>query len=137
MWPKGHDRRNELVAEFYEVPVQGRLLWVVEQLESGLFDGLPKRAAARRARRRERRTLGPEEYAAYERKAVARLTICMVAMFGIIAVDFLQDKTDSAIWRDPTTVPMVPMLFVVYLMFLVPFLKRVRRQKKNAASKNR
>jgi len=51
LYPKGHIRRRELVAELYAVKRVVRPLWVAEQVETALFDGLAARAR-RRARRR-------------------------------------------------------------------------------------
>jgi len=38
-FPRGHDRRKELLAEFYEVPYAKRPLWVASQLEVAVFEG--------------------------------------------------------------------------------------------------
>jgi hypothetical protein len=42
-YPKGDPRRAELPAELEAVPRAERPLWVVEQIEVALFDGLPQR----------------------------------------------------------------------------------------------
>lgn len=49
-YPKGHDRRAELLAEFAVVAQAGRLLWVLDVLTAGIFDGLLLRRRARSAR---------------------------------------------------------------------------------------
>ena len=49
-WPKGHARRRELHAEFRAIDYHKRPLWVFEQLETALFDGLPARVRHRRQR---------------------------------------------------------------------------------------
>jgi hypothetical protein len=42
-YPRGDPRRKELIAELYAVPRIQRPLWVAEQLEVALFEGLPHR----------------------------------------------------------------------------------------------
>ena len=48
-YPRGDPRRAELIAELYAVPRIQRPLWVAEQLEVALFEGLPHRVSAARA----------------------------------------------------------------------------------------
>jgi hypothetical protein len=45
-YPRGDPRRAELIAELYAVPRIERPLWVTEQLEVALFEGLPHRISA-------------------------------------------------------------------------------------------
>jgi hypothetical protein len=45
-YPRGDPRRDELIAELYAVPRVQRPLWVAEQLEVALFEGLGHRVAA-------------------------------------------------------------------------------------------
>jgi hypothetical protein len=45
LWHPEDPRRGELLAEFYVVPTRRRPLWVVEQLEAAIFEGLVKRFA--------------------------------------------------------------------------------------------
>jgi hypothetical protein len=45
-YPRSDPRRTELIAELYTVPRIQRPLWVAEQLETALFEGLPHRLAA-------------------------------------------------------------------------------------------
>jgi len=40
LYPKRNPRRRELVAELYEVPRIERPMWVAEQIEVALFEGL-------------------------------------------------------------------------------------------------
>jgi hypothetical protein len=47
-YPKGHPRRRELVAQLYTIPRGMRPLWVAEQVEVALFEGVPHRWRARR-----------------------------------------------------------------------------------------
>lgn len=59
LYPKGNPRRTELLAELYTEKGKraylDRVVWVFEQLELALCEGLPQRAAiVRRARRRRR-----------------------------------------------------------------------------------
>ena len=46
LYPRGHPRRAELIAELYTVPRVERPLWVAEQLEVALFEGLPNHVSA-------------------------------------------------------------------------------------------
>jgi hypothetical protein len=50
-YPPGDPRRAELIAELYAVPRIQRPLWVAEQLEVALFEGLGHRISAARRRR--------------------------------------------------------------------------------------
>lgn len=45
-YPRSHPRRKELIADLYTVPCIERPLWVAEQLEVALFEGLPHRVSA-------------------------------------------------------------------------------------------
>ncbi|HKR49790.1 MAG TPA: hypothetical protein VJT72_09470 [Pseudonocardiaceae bacterium] len=45
-YPRNDPRRTELIAELYTVPRIQRPLWVAEQLETALFEGVPHRLAA-------------------------------------------------------------------------------------------
>ena len=45
-YPRGDPRRAELIAELYAVPRIQRPLWVAEQLEVALFEGLGHRVSA-------------------------------------------------------------------------------------------
>jgi hypothetical protein len=45
-YPRSDPRRKELIAELYAVPRTERLLWVAEQLEVALFEGLAHRGLA-------------------------------------------------------------------------------------------
>ena len=45
-YPRSDPRRTELIAELYTVPRIHRPLWVAEQLETALFEGLPHRFSA-------------------------------------------------------------------------------------------
>jgi hypothetical protein len=51
-YPRNDPRRDELVAELYAVPRIERPLWVAEQLEVALFEGLRHRVRARRVARK-------------------------------------------------------------------------------------
>jgi hypothetical protein len=54
-YPRDDPRRRELVAELYAVPRIQRPLWVAQQLEVALFEGLTPRVSAAIRRRRDRR----------------------------------------------------------------------------------
>ena len=47
-YPRGHSRREELVAELYAIDMAMRPFWVAQQFETALFEGLPTRWQARR-----------------------------------------------------------------------------------------
>jgi hypothetical protein len=49
-YPRGDPRRAELIAELYAVSRIQRLLWVAEQLEVALFEGLGHRMSTARRR---------------------------------------------------------------------------------------
>ena len=49
-YPRGDPRRTELIAELYAVPRIQRPLWVAEQLEVALFEGLRHRVRGRNSR---------------------------------------------------------------------------------------
>jgi hypothetical protein len=47
IYPPGHHRRRELMAELCVIPRWERPLWVVEQLETALAEGIPARRRGR------------------------------------------------------------------------------------------
>lgn len=55
VYPRSDPRRVELIAELYRVPRIERPLWVAEQMEVALFEGVSQRWRARLARSRKRR----------------------------------------------------------------------------------
>jgi DNA-binding transcriptional MerR regulator len=50
IYPKGHPRRRELVAELYTIDYQKQLFFVAQNLELALSEGLPARWKSRRGR---------------------------------------------------------------------------------------
>jgi hypothetical protein len=54
-YPRHDPRRRELIAELYAVPRLQRPLWVAQQLEVALFEGLGHRVSATIRRLRDRR----------------------------------------------------------------------------------
>ena len=72
MYPKGHPRRAELVAEIYAVPRMKRPMWVAEQLELGLSEGLGERLRGVRARRAARRRVTQDPQAVRQMRATIR-----------------------------------------------------------------
>ncbi len=54
-YPRSDPRRRELIAELYAMPRIQRPLWVAEQLEVALFEGLAHRIRAIRSFTRQRR----------------------------------------------------------------------------------
>lgn len=59
MYPHTDPRRHELYAEMKAVPRIERPLWVAEQLETGLFEGLASRRREAKARKYEKILQGP------------------------------------------------------------------------------
>jgi hypothetical protein len=59
-YPPGDPRRTELIAELYAVPRLQRPLWVAEQLEVALFEGLGHRVSAAIRRLTGRRRARPQ-----------------------------------------------------------------------------
>ncbi len=57
VYPYDDPRRGELLAELPAVPFRERPLWVLEQVETVLVDGLPSRVRRLRQRRAQRRSL--------------------------------------------------------------------------------
>jgi hypothetical protein len=51
LYPRDHPRRRELIGELYRYPRFDRPFWVAQQLETALFEGVPDRLAAWRAKR--------------------------------------------------------------------------------------
>jgi hypothetical protein len=84
LYPKGHPRRSELVAELYTVERLNRPTWVFEQLEVALFEGVA-------ARRRDRRKV--TEAADLKRRAWRHVASAYVAL-GLAALAVL------AMWLD-------------------------------------
>ncbi|MGW7538620.1 hypothetical protein [Amycolatopsis sp. NPDC054798] len=83
VYPKGHPRRAELVAELHDVPRRERLIWVAEQFATVLFDGVPERVRARRrgaSVERERREF--QELTAPEQMERLRILIARLRSFG-------------------------------------------------------
>jgi hypothetical protein len=59
-YPRRDPRRSELIAELYAVPRIQRPLWVAEQLEVALFEGLGHRVSAAIRRLIDRRAARPQ-----------------------------------------------------------------------------
>lgn len=55
LYPPGHVRRRQLLADLYELPRRERWFFVAEQLETVLFEGLPQRIGAMRSKSVTRR----------------------------------------------------------------------------------
>jgi hypothetical protein len=53
LYPAGHPRRKELVAELYAIKRPLRPLFVAEQFETALFEGIPERRKARKSGKEE------------------------------------------------------------------------------------
>ena len=52
IYPKDHARRRELIAELYTVPYKEQLLFVAQQLELAVTEGVPARWRRRRSARK-------------------------------------------------------------------------------------
>jgi DNA-directed RNA polymerase specialized sigma24 family protein len=59
-YPRKDPRRAELIAQLYTVPRIQRPLWVAEQLETALFEGLPHRLSAAKYRTNARERVATE-----------------------------------------------------------------------------
>ncbi|MET9002802.1 YDG/SRA domain-containing protein [Amycolatopsis sp. NPDC004169] len=55
LYPRGHDRRRELMAELHEVPYVKKPIWVASQLETALFEGVAARISELRRRLRSKK----------------------------------------------------------------------------------
>ena len=83
-YPRSDPRRRELISELYTVPRIQRPLWVAEQLEVALFEGLAHRAsAAIRSFNRQRRALTQTDKRAVRRGTMIRMTVVW-AVGGIV-----------------------------------------------------
>lgn len=85
LYPKGHPRRNELVAELYVVPRWERPLFVAEQLEVGLTEALPLRVRVARSQRAElMRCLGNRDQLRLRRvRALMSTLLAHLALTGL------------------------------------------------------
>ncbi|WP_156511454.1 hypothetical protein [Nocardia nova] len=63
MYPKGHPRRAEIIAELYAIAYVMRPIWVAAQLETALHEGLSLRRSGRKTRRDARRLSRNQETA--------------------------------------------------------------------------
>jgi hypothetical protein len=50
VFPDGHDRREQLLGDLYDVPFASKWLFVAQALEVATFEGVPARRTLRRAR---------------------------------------------------------------------------------------
>ena len=90
-YPRSDPRRRELIAELYTVPRIQRPLWVTEQLEVALFEGLAHRIRAIRSITRRRRA----RVQSYKR--AKRLRFASVAVVGV-AVGVIVDTIVTWDW---------------------------------------
>jgi hypothetical protein len=79
IYPKNDPRRQELVAQLYLLGRLERLLYVGEQLETVLFEGVPARA---RALRRRFRRAGKRSHSRNPRTLKATGTLAMAIAMG-------------------------------------------------------
>jgi len=91
VYPCTDPRRRELIAELYTVPRIQRPLWVTEQLEVALFEGLAHRIRAIRSITRRRRA----RVQSYKR--AKRLRFASVAVVGV-AVGVIVDTIVTWDW---------------------------------------
>jgi hypothetical protein len=80
LYPKGHPRRKELVAELYVVPRWERPLFVAEQLEVGLTEALPTRIKAVRGRR----AMLMQSLDELDRRRLRRVRACMWTLLACV-----------------------------------------------------
>ena len=81
-YPRNDPRRAELIAELYAVPRIQRPLWVAEQLEVALFEGLPHRASAALRRLTGRRRARARAGHRAERLKLVVVVVVVVVTFG-------------------------------------------------------
>lgn len=126
VYPREDPRRKELVAELYAVPRLERPLFVAEQLELGLTEGVPARVRMVRARRAKRRD-------APVRLRRTRLNVAPV----VVVVGVSTPGTGTELARDSLSQSVVEasdILFVVVpaalvvVMFFVVWRWRARRR---------
>lgn len=97
IYPRSDPRRTELIAELYVVPRIQRPLWVAEQLETALFEGLPHRLSAvlRRAAHQRRANNDLTIRTGRRRWSIAGLVALTLAVIGgsiVGALEYLNSR---------------------------------------------
>ncbi|HEU0090023.1 MAG TPA: hypothetical protein VFQ77_20620 [Pseudonocardiaceae bacterium] len=88
IYPRSDPRRTELIAELYAVPRIERPLWVAEQLEVALFEGLPRRLSA-----------ALRWFARWRRARVQAAVLGAVLMVVLPLADRIAGRTDQVAGR--------------------------------------
>ena len=86
-YPRSDPRRTELMAELYAVPRIERPLWVAEQVEVALFEGLPHRFSAILcwfARRRRAQVQADKHHEKLSELRVGHVGGLMAALLGVL-----------------------------------------------------
>lgn len=76
MYPREDPRRTELIAELYAISRHERPLWVAEQMEVALFEGVAQRLRAQDRRERRR-------YPVYSVRFAATAAVLFIAFSGV------------------------------------------------------
>jgi uncharacterized membrane protein len=97
IYPKNEPRRRELVAELYSLGRLERVLFVGEQLETVLFEGMPARARALRQRVRRTRKSRPPRTSTTLRNLPGMLVGAVLIFSPFITGELVSDQTDRTI----------------------------------------
>jgi hypothetical protein len=100
-YPRSDPRRRELISELYTVPRIQRPLWVAEQLEVALFEGLAHRASATiRSFTRQRRARTQTDKRGVWYESGLMILAPIMAMVGGVGglVATLGDMSTAVIW---------------------------------------
>ncbi len=139
-YPRSDPRRRELISELYAVPRIQRPLWVAEQLEVALFEGLAHRASATiRSFARQRRARTQTDKREAWSRLVTRMNL-LEAVGGIVLGLVLlvgggvgRDMSEAMTWG--FTVGLGAM--VVAEVVLLPGVLRIARRRLNARARRR
>jgi ABC-type uncharacterized transport system permease subunit len=91
-YPRKCPRRRELVAELYAMKRYERPLWVAEQIETALFEGLGLRLAQRRERRRRSKVKIDWKNAVEEANpgiTISSLIFMAIGIFLLVVAEYL------------------------------------------------
>jgi hypothetical protein len=132
-YPSDDPRRRELIAELYAVPRSKQPLWVAQQLEVALFEGLANRVSAAIRRRTARRRARPKTKKRV--KAVfwtrQRWTIAGVVVVGVL---LLVSERNAATGG---TVIWVVVIFLTLMMGVLLSLVTSRPSGRRSRGRNR
>ncbi|MGW3997980.1 hypothetical protein ACWEF6_31205 [Amycolatopsis sp. NPDC004772] len=88
LYPRGDERRRELLAELYAMPRIVRPFWVAEQFETALFEGSKERIEARKSRREKK---SPEHDLVVEQTAGEYLSVPEATHIDAVALKTARD----------------------------------------------